>query len=333
MTSSKRFNVVGIGNAIVDLLAHVDDDFITAWKLEKGTTRLIDKEEAARLHKAIKVVNEVSGGSAANTTAGLASLGSSVAFIGKVQNDDFGRSFKSGLTSCGVNCNTKMASSGPSTALCIVLVTPDAERTMNTYLGISASLGPEDVDDNIIRDSKVAYLEGYLWDRPEAKEAFLKTIDIAHSSGGKTALSLSGPFCVARHKSEFLDLIKDRIDILFGNEEEMKSLFDTDSFGTVSQACRDIGLITAITRGKMGSVIITHDETYTIEVNPIKKLVDTTGAGDMYAAGFLHGLTNGLDLQKCGRIGSIAGAEIVGHFGARPEVPLVGLISKVGILI
>lgn len=325
---SKLYNVVGIGNAIVDVLAHVDDAFIDEHGLKKGVTRLIDEAEANYLHGKIDVADQVSGGSAANTIAGLALLDNPVAFIGKVKNDTWGNAFETGMTGCGVHCHANKATDGYSTARCVVLVTPDAQRTMNTFLGISGTLGPENVDEDLISNSYVTYLEGYLWDRPEAKQALLKALRISRVSGGKSAVSLSDSFCVDRHRDEFLDLAKNHVDILFANETEAMALFQTNSIETAISELKSFGIIAAITLGKDGSVIISQDQTHKISAKPAGNLVDTTGAGDLYAAGFLHGLTTGRGLLTAGRMGSIAAAEIISHFGARPKQSLTKLFAE-----
>lgn len=326
----KKYNVTGIGNAIVDILANVEDDFLQEHNLRKGMTRLVDELEVKRLHTCIDAVKEVSGGSAANTIAGLASLGNSVAFMGKVRDDPPGESFEKGLKALGVNYCTKKAVSGQPTACCVVLTTPDAQRTMNTCLGISRYLGPEDIDETIISQSEIIYLEGYLWDSDEAKKAFKKAVRIAGGAGGRVALSLSDSFCVRRHRVEFLDLVKNHINILFANEEEIKSLFETSTPEKAISRCREMKNICAITRSEKGSVVVFKDRIYMISPQRNINVVDTTGAGDLYAAGFLHGLIKGMDLESCGKIGSIIAAEVISHFGARPEISLIELLNGSG---
>jgi len=328
--SVKKYNTVGIGNAIVDVLANVEDDFLRENNLRKGMMRLVDELEVERLNICINAVKEVSGGSAANTIAGLASLGNSVAFMGKVRDDPMGGSFEKGLKELGVNYCTKKALRGQPTACCIVLSTPDAQRTMSTFLGISGSMGPEDIDETIISQSEIIYLEGYLWDRDEAKKAFKKAVRIARGTGGRVALSLSDSFCVKRHRVEFLDLVKNHIDILFANEEEIKSLFKTSTLEKAISRCREMKNICAITRSEKGSVVVSKDRIYTISPQRDINVVDTTGAGDLYAAGFLHGLIKGGDLEICGKIGSIIAAEVISHFGARSKVSLIELLNGSG---
>jgi len=326
----KKYDVVGIGNAIVDILANVEDDFLQEHNLRKGMMRLDDELEVKRLHTCIDVVKEVSGGSAANTIVGLASLGNSVAFMGKVRDDPLGKSFEKGLKALGVDYCTKKAVSGQPTACCVVLTTLDAQRTMNTCLGISGSLGPEDIDETIISQSEIIYLEGYLWDSDEAKKAFKKAVRIARETGGRVALSLSDSFCVKRHRVEFLDLVKNHIDILFANEEEIKSLFETSTLEKAISRCKEMKNICAITRSEKGSVVVFKDRIYMISPQRNINIVDTTGAGDLYAAGFLHGLIRGMDLESCGKIGSIVAAEVISHFGARPESSLIELLNGSG---
>ena len=329
--SDKTYNVVGIGNAIVDLVAHVDDDFLNKYNLPKGNMRLIDANEADNLHKAIDVVDKVSGGSAANTIAGLASLNNPVSFIGKIQDDDFGNAFENGMKKEGADCHTNKISEGISTGRCVVLVTPDAQRTMNTYLGVAASLGPKDINESVVSKAHVTYLEGYLWDKPPAKEAYLKAVDIAHASNGKVALSLSDPFCVDRHRSHFMDLIKNHIDILFSNEDEIKHLFEEDSLDSAINNLKNMNIVCAVTRAEKGSIIVSDKNTYEISAEKVARVVDTTGAGDLYASGFMHGFTNKKDLKTCGHMGSIAAAEIVSHFGARTEKSLTSLFNEKGL--
>ncbi|MCJ7665871.1 MAG: adenosine kinase [Actinobacteria bacterium] len=325
---SKKYMVVGIGNAIVDILANVEDRFLDVNKIQKGMMQLIDETGIASLNKKITAEKQASGGSAANTIAGLASLGHDVAFIGKVKNDELGLTFEKGLNDIGVMYCTKKASEGRSTGCCVVLMTPDAQRTMNTCLGISGTLGPEDIDEEIIAGSKVVYLEGYLWDTEPAKEAFKKAIRTAEESGGKVALSLSDSFCVERHREEFLEIIGSHTNILFANEDEIKALFEVGSFEEAARSCQRYNNIFALTRGELGSVIIYGKDYY--EIGPEKglKVLDTTGAGDMFAAGFLHGYINKKDLSVCGRMGNITAAAVIAHFGARPEISLADVIEE-----
>ena len=322
-----EFDVVGIGNAIVDVLAHAEDALLIRQGLAKGAMRLIDEAETERLYGAMGPAVEMSGGSAANTIAGLASLGGRGAFIGKLRDDELGQVFAHDIHSLGVHFDTAPARDGAATARCLILVTPDAQRTMNTFLGACVALGPEDVDPDLIQAAKITYLEGYLWDRPAAKQAFRKALDLAHRAGRKVALSLSDSFCVDRHRAEFLDLVENGADIVFANEAELLSLYQISSFDHGLQRLRGRRGIVALTRSAKGSVIVADGEVHVIDAEPVARLVDTTGAGDLYAAGFLHGLTQGRDLATCGRLGSIAAAEVIGHFGARPETPLKQLVA------
>ena len=326
--SDTRFSVVGIGNAIVDVLAHTDDQFIDENNLIKGTMSLVDEVEAEIIYSKMGHCVECSGGSAANTVASLASLGSIGAFIGKVKDDQLGKVFRHDITSMGITFKTAAGTDGLSTARCMIHVTPDAQRTMQTFLGASSNLGPNDIDETIVANAHVTYLEGYLWDPEVAKQAFRKAAHIAESAGRKVALSLSDPFCVERHRSDFLDLVKNHIDILFANEEEIMSLYQLKDFDAAMQAVRADCEIAALTRSEKGSVVVCRDEVHIIDAEPVVQVVDTTGAGDAYAAGFLHGLTVNHPLDKCARLGSICSAEIISHVGARPNISLKNLIEE-----
>ncbi len=321
-------DVVGIGNAIVDVLAQADEAFLEAQDLAKGAMTLIDGARAERLYAAMGPAVEVSGGSAANTMAGLASLGGRGAFIGKVRNDQLGGIFRHDIRASGVRFETPAATAGPPTARCLIFVTPDAQRTMGTYLGASVDLTAEDLDADMIGRAKVIYLEGYLWDAPEAKAAFLEAARMAHGAGRKVALSLSDPFCVDRHRDSFIELIGGHVDLLFANDVEICSLFQVDDFDRVLQEARGHCEIAALTRGAKGSVVLRDSEVHLVDAEPVAKVVDTTGAGDLYAAGFLYGFTQGRSLYDCGRLGAIAAAEAISHFGARPETPLAALAAE-----
>jgi sugar/nucleoside kinase (ribokinase family) len=330
MTDTGRqayWDVVGIGNAIVDVLAHADDSFLSGNNLAKGAMTLIDADRASELYESMGPAMEISGGSAANTLAALASLGGRGAFIGKVRNDQLGGIFRHDIEAAGVSFATPSATEGPPTARCLIFVTPDAQRTMQTYLGACVDLDPADIDKKTVAGAKVTYLEGYLWDPPQAKQAFLKAAKIAHDAGRKVALSLSDPFCVDRHREEFRDLVAHHVDILFANEHEIMSLFETESFDDVFQHVRGMCDIAALTRSEKGSVIVAGEEVHIVDAMPMGPVVDTTGAGDAYAGGFLFGHTRGLDLAHCGRLGSLAAGEVISHFGARPEVPLAELAA------
>lgn len=330
LVENRRHDVVGIGNAIVDVLAHADDALLAELALNKGAMTLIDMAMAERLYARMGAAVESSGGSAANTIAGLAALGGRGAFIGKVRNDQLGGIFLHDIRAAGVTCPVPAATSGPPTARCLVFVTPDAQRTMQTYLGVSAELGPEDLDEATIRESAVTYLEGYLWDPPPAKQAFQKAATIAHEAGNMVALTLSDPFCVARHRLDFLDLVESHIDLLFANEAEIMALYQVSSFDAALQKVRRHCQVAALTRSEKGSVVVSGEEVHIVDAAPVARVVDTTGAGDLYAAGFLFGLTRGLPLVQCGRIGALAASEIISHFGARPEADLAALVASIG---
>ncbi len=323
-----QYDVIGLGNAIVDVLVHADDTLLESEGMTKGTMTLIDGDEAKRLYGKIVPAIECSGGSAANTIAGLASLGGRGAFVGKVHDDQLGEVFAHDIRALGVVFDTPPTENGPPTATSIIMVTPDAQRTMQTFLGASVNLGPDDIDLEEIAKAKVTYLEGYLWDPPDAKEAFLKAADGAHQAGGKVSLSLSDPFCVDRHREDFLDLAEHHVDILFANEQEIMSLYQVDSFDDALQAVRGHCEIAALTRGAKGSVIVSGDEIHIVDAEAVSTLADTTGAGDAYAAGFLFGVTSGRDLATSAAIGGLCAAEVISHLGARPEVSLKALVEE-----
>lgn len=325
--AESSFDVAGIGNAIVDVLAHADDHMLTRLGLEKGVMTLVDADRAEAIYAGMGPGVECSGGSAANTIAGLAALGGTAAFIGKVKDDQLGGVFRHDLRTQGVVFDTPAALDGTSTARCMILVTPDAQRTMQTFLGACVELGPEDIDADLLGRSQVTYLEGYLWDPPQAKEAFRKAATVAHAAGRKVALSLSDPFCVERHRAEFLELMADHIDILFANEAEITALYKTDLDGAIRQLKDHVG-VAALTRGAKGSVVTDGTTVVSCSAEPVSAVVDTTGAGDLYAAGFLYGYTQGRDLGTCARLGGICAAEIIGHIGARPAVDLASLVAN-----
>ena len=330
--AAATLDVVGIGNAIVDVLAQADDAFHKRQKLVKGTMALIDAARAEALYDAMGAAIEVSGGSAGNTMAGIASLGGKGAYIGKVADDQLGRVFAHDLRAIGVRYDTAPLKQGAPTARSLILVTPDAQRTMNTFLGASVELGPEDIAPELIAAAQVTYLEGYLFDPPRAQAAFRKAAELAHGAGRKVALSLSDPFCVDRHRPEFRDLVAGHVDILFANEVEIGSLYETRDFDTALRAVRGHCEIAALTRSEKGSVIVTADAAHKVAAEKVAKLVDTTGAGDLYASGFLFGLTHSRDLATCGRLGSLCAAEAISHYGARPEASLKDLAAKAGLL-
>ncbi len=324
--SSAAFDVLGIGNAIVDVISHADDAFIRKHELVKGSMMLIDEARAETLYAAMGPGVEISGGSCGNTIAGVASFGGKGAYIGKVRNDQLGTVFAHDLRATGVTFDTRQATEGPATARCLIVVTPDAQRTMNTYLGACTRLGPADIDEQQAAAAAVTYVEGYLWDPPEAKKAVLKAFDAAHAAGRKVSITLSDAFCVDRYRDEFRALVRDKVDILFANEAEIKSLYQVATFEEALAATRKDAKIAALTRSEKGSIIVRGDETHAVPAAPVAKVVDTTGAGDLYAAGFLFGLTHGRPLAECARLGSIAAAEIISHVGARPEKALKDLM-------
>jgi sugar/nucleoside kinase (ribokinase family) len=330
--TAATLDVVGIGNAIVDVLVQADDVFLVAHGLAKGTMTLIDAARSDALYAAMGPGIEESGGSAGNTMAGIASLGGDGAYIGKVRDDQLGEVFRHDITAIGVRFATAPAQSGPPTARCLILVTPDAHRTMNTFLGACVDLGPEDIDHEIVAAAQVTYLEGYLFDPPRAKEAFRKAAQLAHSAGRRVSLSLSDPFCVARHRAEFLDLVRHHVDILFANEAEICSLYETEDFAEATRLVRRHCDIAALTRSEKGSVVVTPERTHIIEAEKVARVVDSTGAGDLYASGFLFGLTHGRDAATCGRLGSLCAGEAISHFGARPAQPLAALAAQAGLL-
>ena len=324
--TSAAFDVLGIGNAIVDVISRSEEAFLGRNGLVKGSMMLIDEARAEALYAAMGPCVEVSGGSCGNTMAGVASFGGKGAYIGKVRNDQLGSVFGHDIKAMGVSFETPSATLGPATARCLILVTPDAQRTMNTYLGACTGLGPADIDAKLVASAQVTYVEGYLWDAPAAKQAVLKAFDAARAAGRKVSITLSDSFCVHRYRDEFRDLIRNKVDILFGNEAEIKALYEVETFEEALEAARKEAKIAALTRSEKGSVVIKGDETYEVPAAPVSKVVDTTGAGDLYAAGFLFGFTHGKPLAECARLGGIAAAEVISHVGARPELALKGLI-------
>jgi len=323
-----ELDVVGVGNAIVDVLAQSSDEFLRKHGLTKGSMALIDEAQAKELYADMGPALEASGGSAANTMAGVASMGGKAAYIGRVCNDQLGEIFSHDMRATGIHFAVPPAVGGPPTARCLILVTPDAQRTLNTYLGACVNLGPEDIDTDLVRRGKITYLEGYLWDRPKAKEAFIKAARVAAAAGRQVALSLSDSFCVARHRESFLDLVAHHVDILFANEAEIKSLYETDSFETAARHVRGQTKLAVLTRGAQGSVLLADGERVEIAAAPVSKLVDTTGAGDLYAAGVLFGMTHGQSLAESGQRGALAAAEVISHYGARPERKLSELAPR-----
>jgi sugar/nucleoside kinase (ribokinase family) len=326
--SNAAFDVVGIGDAILDVIARADDSFIAAERLAKGTMALIDAARAESLYQRMGAAIETSGGSAANTIAGVASLGGTAAFIGKVHDDLLGRVFTHDLRALGVRFDTPPLRNGPPTARCLIMVTPDAQRTMCTYLGACIELGPEDVSRELIAAGQVTYLEGYLFDPPRAKDAFRAAAEFAHAAGRKVSLSLSDPFCVDRHRGDFRAFIDRHVDILFANEAEICSLYETKSFAEAARAVAGECQLAVLTRSERGSLIVTPDDSISIDAAPVAQVVDTTGAGDLYASGFLYGLTHGSDLAACGRLASLCAAEVISHMGPRPQTSLADLARE-----
>jgi adenosine kinase len=327
-----RFEVLGIGNAIVDVIARAEDDFIVKQNMNKGAMALIDEARAQAIYDAMGPAVEVSGGSAANTIVGVAGFGGRTAFVGKVKDDELGRAFAHDIRAAGVAFDTPPAADGPSTARCYVMVTPDGERTMNTYLGAAQDLHPADIDADMIASAAFTYLEGYLWDPPHAKDAFRKAAKIAHDAGRRVALTLSDAFCVDRYRAEFVELIRTgTVDLVFANERELHSLYQTADFNTALKALRADAKIAVVTRSEKGCVVVTKDDTVTVPAAPIEKLVDATGAGDLFAAGFLFGLSRGRDLKTAAQLGALAASEVIQHIGARPEASLKDLASQSGL--
>jgi sugar/nucleoside kinase (ribokinase family) len=321
-----HYDVVGIGNALVDVIAHADDGFLDVHGLTKGSMTLVDTERAVALYRALGSAVEMSGGSAANTMCGVASFGGTAAYVGKVSDDDLGDVFGHDLRAVGVTFRPGGPADGVPTGRCIIVVTPDAQRTMNTFLGVSSLLCVPDVDEATIAAGRILYMEGYLFDRDDAKDAFRHAAAVAHTHGRRVSLTLSDSFCVDRHRDDFRDLVADEVDLLFGNEAELLSLYETDSFDHAVAELRGHCPMAVVTAGAHGSYVVTHDEVIHVPVEPVDRVVDTTGAGDLYAAGFLYGLTRGEDLHTCGRLGSIAAAEVISHVGPRPLVELKELV-------
>ncbi len=326
---TEAVDVLGLGNSLVDIIAYADDDFLKAQEMLKGAMTLIDEDRAEALYAARVDPRIVSGGSAANTIVGVASFGVSSAYIGKVRNDALGDAFAQDIRALGVGFATRPAEDGPATGRCFVYVTPDGERTMNTYLGASTYLSPPDVDEALVRSSRIIYLEGYMWDRPAAKSAFQKAAEIARAAGHRVALTLSDSFCVDRFRGEFIDLMRrGLVDTLFSNTDEILSLYQTPHFSEAIDAVRREGALAIVTRSEKGSVVIDGGATHEVPAFPVAHVIDTTGAGDMFAAGFLAGLAKGADLETCARLGALAAAEIIQHLGARPLVSLAALARE-----
>jgi len=330
--TAPRYDVLGIGNAIVDVIARADDDFLAVQGMSKGTMALIDEARAEAIYAAMGPAVESSGGSAANTIVGVASFGARAAFIGKVKDDELGRTFAHDIRAASVAFHTSPASNGPSTARCYIMVTPDGERTMNTYLGAAQDLTPADVDETQVAGAAVTYLEGYLWDPPKAKEAFIKAAGIAHKAGRRVALTLSDAFCVDRYRAEFLDLIRNgTVDLVFANERELRSLYETADFDTAIKVLQSETKLAVVTRSEKGCVVVSRESIETVAAEPVEQVADVTGAGDLFAAGFLVGLSRGKDHRTSARLGALAAAEVIQHIGARPAVSLKVRAAEAGL--
>ena len=327
-SAEKNLDVVGIGNAIVDVIVQAEESFLDDHGLTKGTMALVDEALSERLYASVGPGLETSGGSAANTLAGIAQLGGRAAFIGRVRNDQLGGIFAHDIRSVGARFETPPAVEGPATARCLILVTPDAQRTMCTYLGASVGLDPRDLDLELVRQARILYLEGYLWDSDEAKQAFLAAAEVARASGGQVALSLSDAFCVDRHRESFQELVDGHVDLLFANEMEITSLYRADSFEEAAAEVRGRCRIAALTRSEQGSVLLSGDETITVAPYHLGDLLDTTGAGDLYAAGFLYGHARGESLERCGQLGSLCAGQVVTQLGPRPQASLPELVAR-----
>jgi len=330
MLPDATYDILGIGNAIVDVVGAVDDSFLSRHDMHKGAMALIDARTAEAIYAAMPPAKETSGGSAANTCAVAANLGARVAYLGKVAGDQLGNVFAHDIKASGVHFPSAPLTGGTPTARCMILVTPDGQRTMNTFLGACVTLGEDDVDDRLVAASSVVYLEGYLFDPPAAQAAFYKAARAAHEAGRQVALSLSDAFCVDRHRAAFRELVADYVDILFANETEITSLYEENTFEAAAEAARRDVALAALTRSEAGSLILRGTETVEVAAEPAK-VIDTTGAGDAYAAGFLAGWTAGKPLVTCGRLGSIAAAEVISHYGARPEADLKKLAAAAGL--
>lgn len=326
--SINSIDVTAIGNAIVDVLAQCDDEFLNENNITKSSMNLIDEERSKFLFDNINSPKVISGGSAANTAVGLASLGSTAAFIGKVKNDELGNTFKRDIEEVGVSFDTPLNENGPRTASSTILITPDAERSMNTFLGACVNLDAQDIDENLIKKSKLVYLEGYLFDPPQAKEAFRKAAKVAKDENNLVAITLSDSFCVERHRDDFITFIKNFADILFCNEDEIKSLYECD-LESAKQKVEEMGKETVITLGSNGSTVFRNNEWTNVEAYKPKAVIDTTGAGDLFAAGYLHGTCLNLDAENCSKIGSIVASEIISHVGPRPTQSLKNLIKDI----
>ncbi|MBO0715493.1 MAG: adenosine kinase [Acidimicrobiales bacterium] len=332
MNASSPIDVLAVGNALVDLLAQVDDQVVKSLGLTKGTTALVDQEESARLRSAVALPTRAAGGSAANTALGVAMLGASAGYIGRVADDELGHFFLDDMRAAGVVYEPAVDRTDPASGLCVSLVTPDGERTMGTYLGQAAELQPSDIDPDLVGRARWLYLEGYLWDVPGIPDALRKAAEDVRSRGGHVALTVSDPFAVERHGESFRSLLGDPVDLVFANEEEARLLFGVSSLAEVTASVQDLGVTGALTRGAAGSVVVTADAVVDVPARPVAAVVDTTGAGDLYAAGFLFGQAKGMGAERCAELGGLAAAEIISHLGARPLTSLRALAEEAGLL-
>jgi sugar/nucleoside kinase (ribokinase family) len=326
--SKERLDIVGIGNAMVDVLAKTTDDFLVTEGIRKGGMTLIDADQAEALYAKMGPGTEMAGGSVSNSIAAFAMLGGRAGFIGKVANDQLGDVVRHDMKASGVEFTTSPLVGGAPTARCMILITPDGQRTMSTYLGACVHITSADLDHDMLKNASMTYLEGYLFDKPSAQQTFRDACDIAHAAGKKVALSLSDSFCVERHREAFMDLIKTRVDILFANETEILSLFQVKDFGEAAQMARDVCQTAALTRSEKGSFIVSNGHSYDVRPVPVAQVVDTTGAGDMYAAGFLYGLSSGMSLPDCGHLASLTASEVIQHVGGRPQTDIASLVKK-----
>ena len=327
-----KYDVLGIGNAIFDVLVRTDEKFLSRHGMTKGSMALIDEARAASIYRDMGPATKISGGSAANTIVGIASFGGRAAYVGKVKQDEVGKLYTHDIRAAGVAFQTAPAADGPATGCSYILVTGDGERTMNTYLGAAQALFPGDIDPAEISAANIVYLEGYLWDPKDAKEAFVKAATIAHGAGRQVALTLSDPFCVDRYRDEFVELMrKGTVDLVFANEAELHSLYQTSDFDTALKELRKDVKLGVVTRSEKGCIVASADGVVAVPASPIEELVDTTGAGDLFAAGFLFGLVRNAGHENAGRLGALAAAEVIQHIGARPQVSLKELAKKVGL--
>ena len=330
--NSAKYDVLGIGNAIFDVLVQTDEGFLAAHGMNKGGMALIDEARAAAIYRDMGPATEMSGGSAANTIVGVANLGARAAYVGKVKDDQIGKLYAHDIRAAGVAFETSPATDGPATGCSYILVTPDGERTMNTYLGAAQELMPADIDAAQVAASAIVYLEGYLWDPKSAKDAFVKAAGIAHEAGRQVALTLSDSFCVDRYRGEFLELMRNgTVDLVFANEAELHSLYQTSDFDTALKQFRGDVKLAVVTRSEKGCVVASRDGVTAIPAFLIEKMIDTTGAGDLFAAGFLFGLVRGAGYEIAGRLGALAAAEVIQHIGARPQTSLKQLAQQNGL--